>query len=90
MTTTLLLTIILQASSPDLSRRLMAAAIALVIALFIAWIGVSGMKAKLKSVRKESMANRYIRDDSLRLRSQSDLFLHKQLDKRPRAVKKEE
>ena len=83
-------TIILQSASPDIRQRLTAAAIALLIALLIAWIGVSGMKAKLKSVRKESMANRYIRDDSLRLRSQSDLFLHKQLDKRPRAVKKEE
>ncbi|HPX92934.1 MAG TPA: hypothetical protein PK646_01085 [Bacillota bacterium] len=83
-------TIILQSASPDIRQRLTAAAIALLIALLIAWIGVSNMKAKLKSVRKEQTANRYIREDSLTLTSQRDLFLHKQLEKRPKAEKSKE
>lgn len=79
---------ILQASgSPDLKQRLTAAAIALVIALLIAWIGVSGMKGKLKSVKKQAMANQYVREGSMNLQSQNDLFLHKQVQKRPKAEK---
>lgn len=81
---------ILQASgSPALGSRLTAAVIALVIALLIAWIGVSGMKGKLKSVRKQQMANQYVREGSMKLRSQNDLFIHKQVEKRPRAEKTE-
>ncbi|NLB50447.1 MAG: hypothetical protein GX809_02515 [Clostridiaceae bacterium] len=74
-------------ASPDVNQRLVAALIALAIALLIALIGVSNMKSKLKSVRKEQTANQYIREGSMTLQSQRDLFLHSHTEKRPRADK---
>ena len=74
-------------ASPDVNQRLVAALIALGIALLIALVGVSNMKSKLKSVRKEQTANQYIREGSMTLYSQHDLFLHSQTEKRPRADK---
>ncbi|MFA5586504.1 MAG: hypothetical protein WDA02_08180 [Saccharofermentanales bacterium] len=75
--------LLLQASS----QRLTAAIIALALALLIALISVSGMKAKLKSVKKERTANQYVRQGSMNLRSQSDLFLHRNVTRSPRAAK---
>lgn len=86
---TLTIFILQAAGSPDLGSRLTAAVIALAIALLIALIGVSGMKGKLKSVKKQQMANQYVREGSMNLRSQNDLFIHKQVEKRPRAQKTE-
>lgn len=56
--------------------------IALVIGFIVAFLTVSGMKAKLKSVEKRENAQEYVKQDSLRLSAKSDRFLYVKKDRR--------
>lgn len=58
--------------------------IALAIGFFVAFIVVSGMKAKLKSVEKRDNAQEYVKQNSLRLSVKSDHYLYKKRDRRER------
>lgn len=51
--------------------------IALIIGFVIAKITVSGMKAKLKTVRPQKAANSYMKDGSLNITDSRDLFLYR-------------
>ncbi|MDR0470038.1 MAG: TPM domain-containing protein [Peptococcaceae bacterium] len=57
----------------------------LVVALLAAFIVTGRWKSQLKSVRKEYMANVYIRDGSMVLTDQQDIFLHKHVSQSRRA-----
>ena len=48
----------------------------------MAFLTVSGMKAKLKSVEKRENAQEYVKQDSLRLSAESDRFLSVKKDRR--------
>lgn len=56
--------------------------IALVIGFIVAFLTVSGMKAKLKSVEKRETAQEYVKQNSLRLSTKSDRFLYVKKDRR--------
>lgn len=84
---TTLIPLLLEAQGPDLQKRLTYAAVALLIALLIAWMVTGSWKSQLKSVRKEHSARYYVRKDSLVLHRQADIFSHKDLDKSPKPKK---
>jgi predicted permease len=77
-------TFVLEMSASEFASRRSAAIIALVLALLIAWMWVAGMKSKLKSVRKEDMAHKYIAEGSMNVRVQKDRFLYKNVVATPR------
>ena len=58
--------------------------LALIIGLMLAFIILSVLKRKLKSVRRQAAASDYIRKDSLRITESNDIFLYSKLNKRPR------
>ena len=55
--------------------------IALIVALIIAFIGTSGMRAELKSVHTATQANIYIKDGSFKLSNEQDIYVCKKVDK---------
>lgn len=55
--------------------------IAIVIALIIAFIGTSSLRAELQSVRTATEANIYIKDGSFNLTKQDDIYVCKKVDK---------
>lgn len=59
--------------------------ICLAIGLLIAFIVVSSMKAKLKTVHWKSGATDYKKKDSFKLRVNTDTYLSKKLEKTPRS-----
>ena len=65
--------------------RLIGAAAALVLALLIAFVVTAVWRGQLTSVRKENFANEYVRRDSMVLRGQRDIFLHRSVKKVRRA-----
>ncbi len=50
--------------------------VAVGIGLVVAFIAMSGMKAKLNSVRQQAGASAYVKDDSLHIAEASDLYLY--------------
>jgi len=62
-----------------------AAIISIVLALLIAIIVTSRWKAQLKSVRKQDLAHAYIRDDSMVLAKEKDIFLYRRVHRERRA-----
>ncbi len=74
--------------SSDSQRRfnpVMAFIICFVIGLLIAFIVVGSMKSQMKTVRSQSGASNYKKNDSFKLNESKDTFLYKKLDKTPRA-----
>ena len=59
-------------------------AVALIIAAALAFLVVTLMKGQLKSVRMQSMARGYIRDNSFILTKEKDRFLYRNVTRRPR------
>ena len=51
--------------------------ISMIIGVGLAWILVSRMKGKLKTVHSQTEANRYIKKDSLLITESNDLFLYR-------------
>ena len=64
---------------------LVIALVSAAVGLLAAFITTSGMKSKLKGIRKQTMAHNYVRDGSFKLVTSSDRFLYSKVDK----VKKE-
>ena len=58
--------------------------ICLLIGIIIAFISVSTMKGKLKSVKMQVKADNYVRSGSMKLRSQNEMFLYKNVVRTPR------
>ncbi len=56
--------------------------VALVIGLVIAWIVVSSMKGQLKTVRSKTVADDYMRADSMVVSVSNDVFLFRHVDRR--------
>ena len=56
----------------------------LIVALLIAFIVIGVWKAQLKSVRKQDLATSYIREGSMALRAQQDIFLHRNVTRTQR------
>ena len=56
--------------------------IALAIGFLLAFLVVSSMKAKLKSVANRENAKEYVKQNSLKLTSKSERFLYSKVDKR--------
>lgn len=75
---------LLNSSTVEPKSRVTAAIIAIILALLIAWMWVAGMKSKLKSVRKEDMAHKYIAEGSMNVRVQKDRFLYRNVVATPR------
>lgn len=61
---------------------LMNLAIALIAGFILSFIVTSVMRGKLKSVHSQSVADSYIKRDSMHLTKQSDLFLYRHVDRR--------
>ncbi len=55
--------------------------IAIVVALIIAFIGTSSLRAELKSVRTATEANIYIKDGSFHLSNEQDIYVCKNVEK---------
>lgn len=70
--------------SLDGKERAKLAAASLLIALALAFIPISVMKAAHKSIHPKNQADDYIRPGSFRLTSSSDTFLYRQLSKTKR------
>lgn len=58
-----------------------AAGIALFVALIIAFVATSGMRAELKTVQTATQANIYIKDGSFKLTNEQDIYVCKKVDK---------
>lgn len=58
-----------------------AAGIALIVALLIAFVATSGMRAELKTVQTATQANIYIKDGSFKLTNEQDIYVCKKVDK---------
>lgn len=58
--------------------------IALVVGLVVAMIATGIMRGQLRSVRGQSGAGDYVRPDSLQITNRRDLFLYRQVRRRPR------
>ena len=58
--------------------------ISFVVGLVIALITVSGMKAKMKSVRYQAAAGSYVRSGSMKVTNSSDMFLYRKVDRTAR------
>ena len=56
--------------------------ISLVIGIIIALVGTGIMKGKLKTVRMQSSASNYIKNDSLNVTDMRDIFLYSHVDRR--------
>ena len=61
-----------------------AAGIALVIALIIAFIATSSLRAELKSVQTATEANIYIQEGSFKLSNSQDIYVATNLEKKPK------
>lgn len=72
-------------ASETMKYRLYDVAISLLFGLIIAFIVTSGWKRQHKSVRKKELAHAYIREGSMVLTGQRDIFLHRQVQKVKRA-----
>lgn len=60
--------------------------ISVIIGLVVAFIATGSMKGKLKSVRRQTAANNYVKNDSMKVTQSRDLFLYRQVSRteRPR------
>ena len=60
--------------------------ISVIIGLVVAFIVTGSMKGKLKSVRRQTAANNYVKNDSMKVTQSRDLFLYRQVSRteRPR------
>ena len=58
--------------------------IALVVALIIAFVLTSGLRAELKTVHKATEANIYIKDGSFKLSNEQDIYVCKKVEKTER------
>lgn len=58
--------------------------LALIIGLILAFIILSVLKGRLKSVRRQATASDYVRKGSLNITESTDIFLYSKLSKRPR------
>lgn len=52
------------------------AVVSLIVGLISAWIATAVMKGKLKSIRPQDTADNYVRQDSMKLTQQADLYLY--------------
>ncbi len=74
-----------QSAAETMKYRLYGGIIAIVLALIIALIVTGIWRRQLISVRKENLAHEYIRNDSMVLTDQRDIFLHRHVQKIRRA-----
>ncbi|MBR4341725.1 MAG: hypothetical protein IKP88_03265 [Lachnospiraceae bacterium] len=58
--------------------------IAFFVALIIAFIATSSLRAELKSVRQATEANIYIKDGSFNLTNEQDIYLCRKVEKTAR------
>ncbi len=58
--------------------------LALIVGLVIALIAVSGMKAQLKSVRRQNQANAYVKSGSMNITRAGDYFMYRTVTRRPK------
>ena len=52
------------------------ATVSLIVGLISAWLATAVMKGKLKSIRPQDTADNYVRQDSMKLTQQADLYLY--------------
>ena len=71
---------ILASLPPEISTLLICLGIGFVIALIATGI----MKGQLKSVRSQSAAAEYVKQDSLNVTESHDLFLYRNITRRPK------
>ncbi len=58
--------------------------LALIVGLVVGLIAVSGMKAQLKSVRRQNQANAYVKAGSMNITRAGDYFMYRTVTRRPR------
>ena len=58
--------------------------LALIVGLVVALIAVSGMKAQLKSVRRQNQANAYVKAGSMNITRAGDYFMYRTVTRRPK------